>query len=254
MNIPRPGTFEADGGEIIALQGQKSANLEIGDVAEIHRNLLQDRGHRQPRLLNAGLHQPGPAPIRRQRLGLGIVRQFGAKGQEKRLRQQEKARAGAAVHAERKPRRRRLAIPTPKREGILDRRQPLEAQRDASDGSEGRLERLPQCAGERFEKRRLDRRARPLGFASSFVGTIGADGFAENRGDNQAVDALIERDHELCFGFGARIDRRGQAGALANRLKQRGCANLFDCGAGRARDERSEARRRLRDEAIERVS
>ena len=147
-------------------RGKSPPTSKIGDVAEIHRHLLQDRGHRQTRLLNAGLHQPGPAPIGRRRLGLGIVREFGAKGQKKRLRQQEKARAGAPVHAERKPRRRRIAIPPPERVGILDRRQPLEAQRDASDGSEGRLERLAQCAGERFEKRSLDRRARPLGFDS----------------------------------------------------------------------------------------
>ncbi len=81
------GTFEANGGKITALQRQKGANLKVGDVAEAHRNVLQDRRHRQPRLLNAGLHEPGPAPIGRQRLGLGIVRQFGAEGQKKRLRQ-----------------------------------------------------------------------------------------------------------------------------------------------------------------------
>jgi hypothetical protein len=107
-------TFEADGGEIIALQGQKSANLKIGDVAEIHWYFLQNRGHWQPRLLNAGLHESRPTPIRRHGLRLGIVREFIAERQEKRLRQQEEALTGAPVHAERKPRRRRLAIPAPK--------------------------------------------------------------------------------------------------------------------------------------------
>ena len=179
------GTFKANGGEVIALQRQEPANLKIGDVAETHRNLLQDSGHWQPGLLNADLHQPRPAPIRRQRLDLGIVRQFGAKRQEKRLRQQEKALAGAAAQPKRKPRRGRFAIPAAKRVWILERHKPSEAEGDPRDGSERRLERLPQRARERFDKRSLDRRARLLRVASRFVRTVGADGFAENRGDSR---------------------------------------------------------------------
>ena len=63
------------------------ANVKICDIAETHRNLFQDRHHGKPRLMNAGLHQPRPALVGRRRLGLGIVRQLRAKGQEKRLRQ-----------------------------------------------------------------------------------------------------------------------------------------------------------------------
>ena len=116
------GAFKSNGGEIVALQGQEPANLKIGDVAETHRNLLQDSGHRQPRLLDAYLHQMGPAPIRGRRLGFGITREFGAKWQKKRLRQQKEAVEDAAAHAERKPPRRGLAIPPAKRVRILDHR------------------------------------------------------------------------------------------------------------------------------------
>jgi hypothetical protein len=90
------------------------------------------------------------------------------------------------------------------------------------DGSERRLERLPQRARKAFEQRDFDRCARFSSFAYRFVGANGANGFAKNGGDNQAIDALVERDHEPRLGFDALVDRCGQASALADRLKQRG--------------------------------
>jgi hypothetical protein len=165
---------------------------------------LKDSGHRQPRLLNADLHQLRPAPIRRQGLGLGIVRQFGAKGQEKRLRQQQKAFEDATAQPKRKPRRGRLAISPAKREWILERHKPFEAEGDPSDGSEARLDRFPQCAREGLEKPGLDGCARHSGFASQLVRTIDADGLAE-----------IEDTIRLSMRSSSAIMKRASGSALA---------------------------------------
>src|SRR6185437_12695213 len=162
--------------------------------------------------------------------------------------------AVAAVQPKRKPRRRRLAVAPAERERIAERKEPLEAKRDRSERREGRLERLPQRARERLEKRGFDRRARPFGLASRLVRTIGADRFAEDRGHDQAIDALIERDHQPRLGFGAVIDGGGEAREAADRLKERRWANFLDRSGGEARDQRLEALRRLGHEAVESVS
>ena len=86
------GTFEANGGEVVAIAGTRARRREnwrcrrdfIGD-------LLEDGGHRKPRLLDAELHEPGPPPVGGRRLGVGIVGEFVAERQEKGLREQEEA-------------------------------------------------------------------------------------------------------------------------------------------------------------------
>src|SRR5208337_84880 len=68
-----PSAFEPDGVEAAALQRQHFADAKLGDLAEAHRKLLQDCGHRQPRLFDSRFHGKRPAavgPLRLDRLPL----------------------------------------------------------------------------------------------------------------------------------------------------------------------------------------
>ena len=132
-------------------------------------DLLEDGGHREPGLLDAELHELGPPPVGGRRLGVGIVGEFVAERQEKRLREQHEALARAAIHLQRKSRRRGLAVPPAERKWIAELLKPLEAQSDRSERREGRLERLAERPRERLDERRFDRRARLAGLASWFA-------------------------------------------------------------------------------------
>jgi hypothetical protein len=141
-----------------------------------------------------------------------------------------------------------------KRERAADGREPLETCNNRGERGEGRLNRVAQRPRERLEKRGLDRRPRFTGLATDIVGSVASNDFAENRRDDQAIDALIERDQKPRLGIDARVDRGCQAGAVSDRPKQRRCASRVNRGAGRARNERRQAQRRVDREPIEGVA
>ena len=62
----------------------------------------------------------------------------------------------------------------------------------------------------------------------------GRHALAEDRGDDQVVDSLVERDQHAPLGLLAGVDGRGQPGAVADRLKQRRRLGRLDRRRGRA--------------------
>ena len=149
------------------------------------------------------------------------------------MREQDEALAGAAAHVQGKSRRRRLAVPPAERERVGESLKPLEAQGERGQRSEGRRKRLAERARERLDERRLDLGARIADVAPWIVGNIDGYGLAENRADDQVVDALVERDQEPRLRLRARVHSRSQARAVSDRLKQRRCANLLDRAASK---------------------
>ena len=106
--------------------------------------------------------------------------ELAAKGQQERLRKQDQALTGAAVHLQGKPRRQGFAVSPAERKRIGERLKPLEAERDRAERSEGGLDRLAERPRERLDQRRFDRRARLSGLAFRLGGSFGGD-FAEYR-------------------------------------------------------------------------
>ena len=105
--------------------------------------------------------------------------EFLAKRQQKRLGEENEAFAGAAVHLQRKSRRRRLIVAFSKHERVRERRKPLEVQSDRGERREGRLQRSSQRARERLEERGFDRRAWLAGLDPAIGGGAGGNRFAK---------------------------------------------------------------------------
>ena len=156
-NMPRPPQsslteFEADG-----LKRQNLAHAKIGNLAKAHRQLLEDCGHRQARLLDSTFHGKRPAAVGVRRLCLFPLELL-PEGKQKRLRDENETFTGPAAHRQREARRRAKRVALSECVNIAQRREALKRDREGRNWGKGSLERASERASEFFDERCLDRR------------------------------------------------------------------------------------------------
>src|SRR5271165_221791 len=248
---PASGAFEPD--RVEAAQRQNRPGSKTGDIVEAHRALFQNCRHRQPGLFEPGLHRPRPAAVEGRGLGRLFPFELLAQGEQKRLGQEDKALARPALQRQRKARGGCRHVPPSERETVVQRHEAVEGERKPRKRREGRLERSAERAREFLDELSLDRRA-----GRRFRPRIALDAlsraFAEDRRNDQIVDPLIESEEKAGLRFVAGVNRCAEAGAIADRLNERGSMDLLDRRhAPHVAYERHETSRRLGDESSERL-